>query len=332
MGVCEEKNATGSEGEACTGKACTGATPAGEETGEGHPVVVHLNLPFAVEARGRSERERVVGWDGDRAHAYLVALQREIAANAAEFSDCTVRAVRLGGGIATNARADDLLATCRVLREALRIGPEVPMSARASICNISGASMPLLKRAGIGRFDFELLALDRADFVRLNHSDPIQNLPYIVDSFLHAYTNKMLGYVLSYGFDASGTAAFRRSIVEVTRSPASHLVLERWAGARAGMRSDVPAASEELAAAQLGEAREVLGVAGFREYAPLRFAKSGDEDAFWVAEQEGCDVLGFGLGAVTRFDGAETTNTEDWDTYLQFSDDFARITASARQL
>lgn len=308
---------------------------AAERTGAGDApmrrVVVELALPFAVERRGRPEREQVVRWDAPRAREYLAALRREIAANAGEFADCSVAAVRLGGGIATNAPAEELWETCRTLRKYLHVEDGAPMSARASICNVSGASMPYLHRAGVTRFDFELLALDSADFGRLNHADAIQDFGYVVDSFLKAYANKSLGIVLAYGFDAPSTAAFRRSIVQFTRMPAHHLALEPWRGAC------VPQASGDLAAAQLAEARDVLGNAGFEEYAPLRFARPGDEDPFWALQlpgtgtngPSGCDVLGFGLGATTRFAGATSRNTSDWDTYVRFSDDFAKITVEA---
>lgn len=304
-------------------------TPATSRSGVTRRVVVELKLPFAVEHRGRPNREYIVGWDGTRAQAYLAALRREIEANSDEFSDCVVAAMRLDGGIATNAPAEDLWQTCRTLRERFHVEDGAVLSARASICNVSGASMTYLRRAGVTRFDLELLALDSADFVRLNHADAIQDLDYVVDSFLKAYANKSLGIVLSYGFDAPNTSAFRRSIVQFTRMPACHLILEPWKG------SCVAQASDELATAQLAEARDVLGNAGYTEYVPLHFAKPGDEDPFWALRRPGtdgipgCDLLGFGLGATTVFGTAKSINTADWDTYLRFSGDYTKITVEA---
>ncbi len=294
-------------------------------------VVVELRMPFAVERRGWPEREHIVGWDSARARAYLAALRAEIAANAAEFADCSVAAVRLDGGIPTNAPADDLWHTLQELRRDLNIEEGATITSRASLCNVSGASMPYLRRAGVTRLDFELLALDNADFVRLNHCDAIQDMGYVVDSFLHAYANKSLGLVLAYGFDAPNTAAFRRTMVQFTRMPAHHLILERWQG------EAVPQASEELAHEQLDQARDVLGNAGFVEYAPLKFAKPGDEDAFWSLQAGGqgqapLELVGFGLGAQTRFGGVRSTNTADWDTYLAYSGDFTKITAEVERL
>ena len=88
-------------------------------------------------------------------------------------------------------------------------------------------------------------------------------------------------------------------------------------------------ADEERAACQLRDARTVLVGAGFSEYAPLRFALPGHEDPFEEAFGSGSDIIGFGAGAVTRFEGAYSVNTEDLATYLAFSGDFTRITREA---
>lgn len=41
-------------------------------------------------------------------------------------------------------------------------------------------------------------------------------------------------------------------------------------------------------------------------------------------------MIGVGLGARTRFAGAETVTTGDLDAYLAWSHDFAKITVEAR--
>jgi coproporphyrinogen III oxidase-like Fe-S oxidoreductase len=299
------------------------------------PAVVRLELPFAPVRLGRPEREAVVGWNSARSLAYLQALGREIAANAGQFPDREILAVRLGGGVATNAPAQALSEVYRELRRAVHIAPDASITARAAIHNVSGASMPWMRRIGVGRFDFEILSLDSMDFGRLNRSDSMADLPYVEDSFLHVYAHHNLGFILAYGYDAPNTASFRRSIVAFTRSPACHLVLEPWQGWRVDdMRpaDRVGKASPDLEADQLGQAREVLGQAGFVEYAPLRFARPGDEDRFTMLAGSGADVLSFGLGARTRFDGMVSTNTSDWDTYLAHSDDFAAITVGAERI
>lgn len=42
--------------------------------------------------------------------------------------------------------------------------------------------------------------------------------------------------------------------------------------------------------------------------------------------------MGFGLGAVTEFEGVRSTNTYDWDTYIQASGDFTKITERVERM
>ena len=41
---------------------------------------------------------------------------------------------------------------------------------------------------------------------------------------------------------------------------------------------------------------------------------------------------GFGLGAVTELGGVRSVNTSDWDTYIQASGDFTKITERVEPL
>ena len=101
---------------------------------------------------------------------------------------------------------------------------------------------------------------------------------------------------------------FRHSVLEVTRRPVCHVLLQRCAGA--DMLDDAEAQ------AQLDEAAQLLTEAGFVQYLPRRWAKPGCEDKFWQGAANGMDVLAFGLSAYTRLDGMITTNTSDLNTYL----------------
>ena len=113
---------------------------------------------------------------------------------------------------------------------------------------------------------------------------------------------------------------FRHSVLEVTRRPVCHVLLQRCAGA--DMLDDA------AAQAQLDEAAQLLTEAGFVQYLPRRWAKPGCEDKFWQGAANGMDVLAFGLSAYTRLDGMITTNTSDLNTYLAHSADYEQITVS----
>ena len=82
---------------------------------------------------------------------------------------------------------------------------------------------------------------------------------------------------------------------------------------------------------QLDEMRGALTEHGFMEYLPLRFARAGKEDRFAQMAAAGVPQIGFGLGAITRIDGAESVNTRDLARYCAAEGDFAKITEEVRK-
>ncbi|MCC8066533.1 MAG: hypothetical protein LIO94_05455, partial [Clostridiales bacterium] len=126
--------------------------------------------------------------------------------------------------------------------------------------------------------------------------------------------------VLLYGKKTISRWGFRRSVLETIRRNVSHVILQRCAGD--------DQMTDDGACAQLTEAAELLTEHGFHEYLPCRWAKDGSEDRFWTEVKAGTDVLAFGLGAQTKVDGVISRNTQDLQTYLQYSGQYQKITLS----
>lgn len=287
-------------------------------------LIVKCTIPFCVKRCAYCTRAPIEGWDTRRMHAYMGALQREIAANAAEFADCTVTAIHLGGGLASMANAQDVSDTVQLLRTKYDVAEDASVTIRSAIANISGASMPFFKRAGITRFDFEMMSLSPVGYAEVNRRDALSDFPVVCDYFLHSHANDSLGIVLLAGHAKAGADNFRRSIIEFTRSDASHLIIQRCGGSDALPDSTIDS--------QIEDARDLLQEAGFPEYASLRFARPGKEDSFTLKRRGGCDQLSFGLGARSRIEGVETRNTADLASYCAHAHDFALITDQARPL
>ena len=95
--------------------------------------------------------------------------------------------------------------------------------------------------------------------------------------------------------------------------------------------ADELAAGCDEVARQLDEMRGALTEHGFMEYLPLRFARAGKEDRFAQMAAAGVPQIGFGLGAITRIDGAESVNTRDLARYCAAEGDFAKITEEVRK-
>ena len=145
-------------------------------------------------------------------------------------------------------------------------------------------------------------------------------MPYITHGFLRADSRNSMGFILLYGKKNVSRYGFRHSVLEVTRRPVCHVILQRCVG-----RDMLDDAAAE---AQLAEADELLTAVGFVQYLPRRWAKPGCEDKFWQGAAAGMDVLAFGLCACTKLDGMETTNTGDLSVYLAHSADYEQITVS----
>ncbi len=300
-----------------------------------HEVALKAEIPFCLHRCPFCNRTPIEGWDSTRLHAYMRALQREIEANADQFSDCRITSIRLGGGLASMAKGEDISDTLHLIRSLYDVAPDAGVSMRASISNISGASMPYFLRAGIRRFDFEMMSLDTFDFPEVNRRDNLRDFPTICECFLHSYRTDRLGLVLAYGI-AGDERPLRRTMHECARGDARHVELVEFRGGNE--------ASPEEKAEQLDQARMILAEGGFREYAPLMFARKGHEDAVLAIEagirnesepssgKTAGGLLAFGLGAKTYFGGIASTNTSDLELYLEHSDDFRRITAKIEQI
>ena len=90
----------------------------------------------------------------------------------------------------------------------------------------------------------------------------------------------IMGFILLYGKKNVSRYGFRHSVLEATRRPVCHVILQRCAGRD-----------------MLAEVDELLTAVGFVQYLPRRWAKPGCEDKFWQGAAAGMDVLAFGLCA-----------------------------------
>jgi oxygen-independent coproporphyrinogen-3 oxidase len=282
--------------------------------------VLDIRVPFSKKRQEWTTRTQVVGWDSALNVRYAEALTAELEASAADFSDVSIKAVRIGGGQAGHLGGENLWTVVRAARELYGISSDVPVSLRCAVSNFSGASMPLFRRCGITRFDLEVLSLSTTAFNRLNFTDPFAFYRVVCNDFLHSYANDSLGIVLLVGHPDASDIEVRRSFLDVRHHNVSRVIIEPYRGPHAD-----PARCER----QRADNAALLASLGFIEYAPLRFARPCCEDPFFQMKQSGANVIGIGLGAVTRFDGAETENTSVLDSYLKFSGDFARITVRA---
>ncbi|MEC4184141.1 coproporphyrinogen III oxidase [Adlercreutzia sp. R21] len=288
---------------------------------ERRDAIVAIEVPLALNGDALERPGMQLGWNSERSRRYAAALVAEIEANAGQFDDCMVRAVALGGGVATML-GRDMATVMAALRRSCPVADDAFVSATAAVANISGATFPFFRRAGVNRFDFEMMSLVPANFTRLNQTDNLADFPVVCDHFLHAYANKSLGVVLAFG--AAGKDAdeqvttMRRSALAAARTHTAHV---RLAPVGPALAADGVACEDQRRA--MADALEGHGLA---EYLPGLFARPGAEDRFALMDAAGCPRIGFGAGALTRIDGATSRNTADFERYCVHAADYVLIT------
>ena len=275
--------------------------------------VLRLQIPFCTRGCTFCPRSPLPGWDSSRLHAYVAALCAELRANADSFFDRQIGAVRIGGGNATALEGEDLWDLYRTIREGYDLAPDAPVTILASPFQISGGRLAFYNRLPVSRYDYELYSLCPADDGWLGFPDPTEKLRWAA-GMTHAEDGTM-GGVLLLGHPDQSPESFRKSLVAFTRLPACHLILI----------SHPQAPDAALSPAD----QALLETAGYRSYAPGRFAKPGQEDRYTLLKSSGADELAFGLGARTRFAGAISENTWDLATYLAHPEDYLALTVRA---
>lgn len=324
----------------------TTAAAAGD-AGPGRTVIVNLAMPFYPIARPWTRAGLLEAAAVDR-EAYVAALAREVEGAVPDFADCRVAAVLVGGGGGVAAHMADgrlgaLLRTVRQrfdLTAADSVPAEVALTAHPGM--VSAATLDACRMGHVTR-----LVLDYAT----SSSTEARELGRFMGPEAMEVTRTVLGstridlsFTLLVGIpgqtERSGVASVEAALgygataVRLERfslDPACRLARDRAARDdvwRAQPPHRLPAPDERGAIADaMGER---LRAEGFAEYLPGEWALPGHECRYLQLAAAGCETLGFGLGAVTRFGGVYARNTDDWATYLRFSDDPARCIAEVR--
>ena len=158
-----------------------------------------LNFPFITRKPSFNGRTLIEGRNTEMLHEYVLAMALELRANAADFADCEVQAIRLGGGSASITNGSDIDHLLRLIRNCYHVAENAPVTMRTCPADINGANMPFYNRSHITRYDLELYSLEPLDFCTLDTLNYTQQMPYITHGFLRADSRNSMGFILLYG-------------------------------------------------------------------------------------------------------------------------------------
>lgn len=279
-------------------------------------LILYVEIPFCPLRCPSCRKDTLEAGTTALRDDYLSALRREVEATAPDFEDCIVEAVWVGGGIAGHMFDEGLVALLRSLSQRFRMSPQAELSLKAHPGMVSVETLNACRKGKVGRLVFEFETANPAEYERLGRFlDPSA---MEMTELVLGRSSLPRGFNLIVGLQGQTIATVRHSIDSVSAYRASHISLYPFTAPN-HENAHLQAAAEQQAEL-LGFASSYLGSLGFVQYLPYHFALPGYECRFFELEAEGTDVLGFGLGAETRFCGSRATNTSDLATYIAYSD------------
>lgn len=309
-------------------------------------VLMHLRTPFWPDGRPWAAREFPAVAVEDR-QPYLRALGSEAKARAASLGDRRVVALWIGGGTALGMADDELGRLLENVAERYDLtgddGRPAEVTVEAYPGLVNGRSLDDLRRCGATRLFVDYGTGSPAEARELGREVAAQGLPGLGESLEGcSFDIEVLLLVgnpgqsvasalqsLETALDFGATAVDLQTFLLGAGSPLANNRLKHESSWRSDALHRIPSVTERLRIqAELGLA---LLDRGFTQYLPGYWAIPGHESAYRLARSAGCDVLGLGLGARTRFEGVTACNTEDLELYLRAAGDPQAITTERWQ-
>lgn len=309
----------------------------------GGRALMQLRMPFYPGPQPWTSRP-LLDVDLAEREAYVAAMAREVANRAASYANVTVPALWVGGGVAGH-RADDALAGL-LEQVASAYGledgqAEVVLEVYPGM--FTESTVELCERGGVTRLFVDYGTCSAAEARELGrHGNPVamEETRIVLEAMGQppALSMGLLvgipGQTERSGVEsveaALGFGACEVDLRLFKLDPDSPLARDRVGrddGWRAQALHRLPTTTQCTQIRAAMGAR--LAAEGFVECAPGVWALPGCESRYQQLRSAGCDGLGFGLGAITRFNGTVTCNTCDFGAYLAADGDPAQCVAES---
>ncbi len=301
-------------------------------------LLLYLGVPFCPQQCRYCRKRSVEALPGLRKR-YATALRREIEFSAPDFSDCTVPAVWVGGGIPGHMFDEELGKLLRDMPSLFDMqgDPEITLKVHPGMVSIETVNS--CRRGRVTRLSVEYATGSTFEHRELGRFLGTKAMD--ISKMVLANTDFVLSFDIMVGAPGQTQATLHQSLDAALLYGATHISIhpfelisgtELWKDRQANggkyqmnPHRRLPSPSERDGF--LADVDEYLVRQGFACYLPNHYALPGAECRYRLLEARGEDVLGFGLGAETLFRGARSVNTDDMATYLGHSDDPERCIA-----
>lgn len=308
-----------------------------ERSNEGRsPLSLYFHIPFCESLCFYCGCNKVVTKNRERSQPYLQRVEREMAMHAQLFDTSReVRQLHWGGGTPTFISDEEMTWLMDATRRHFRLldGDGGEYSIEIHPGWVSESTMAHLRMLGFNRVSMGIQDFDPRVQKAVNRFNSVEEVSTLVDA-LRAQEYASISMDLIYGLPLQTPASVRTTLERVIELSPDRLSLFNYAhmphlfkSQRLIKDADLPSPEEKLEILQM--ATERLQEAGYVYVGMDHFAKP--TDSLVVAQQEGrlqrnfqgysthgeCDLLSFGVSAISAFGGVYVQNTKSINDYQQ---------------
>ncbi|GAA5157577.1 oxygen-independent coproporphyrinogen III oxidase [Viridibacterium curvum] len=293
---------------------------------------LYFHIPFCNTVCYYCGCNKIVTKDRSLADRYISYLDREMSMQTAFLSGSRqVSQMHWGGGTPTFLDGREIVRLMRAIREHFQLKRDGEYSIEIDPRKVSNDKVALLADEGFNRMSIGVQDFDPLVQMAVNRVQSIAETRSVVDS---ARTNgfRSVSMDLIYGLPLQDVSRFANTLDSVLEMQPDRLALYSYAHLPARFMpqrridaGQLPAPEEKLALLAL--AIEKLGEAGYVYIGMDHFARPDDELA--VAQRRGslhrnfqgysthaeCDLLAFGVSAISSVGGAYSQNEKDLAQY-----------------
>ena len=296
------------------------------------PLVLYFSIPFCSGvADPYAQRTSFVG-GGDTKAAYMEALTREFNASI-ERGDVIgrrVEAVCFGGGGPSVMSPDHIGKLALGVRRSIELPPGCEFGIEVQPYTVGVPSLSGWGIAKFNRINLHVGSLVDAELqtIHANHSvEDVQNAVLFLDKF-HANN---LDVSIAFGLPSQTEMSLRRTLRSCMAFEPRHVTLQLWQSNESrfvASRRYVDEPDKRRLLEHYLCACDYLESQGFEQYAYNCFVRGSARSAYREARYRGVDVLGFGAGAKSCYDGYRFESTSDFSSYIAAPTEYENIISS----
>jgi oxygen-independent coproporphyrinogen-3 oxidase len=299
----------------------------------GGPLSLYVHVPFCAKVCFYCACTKVVTANRRRGDEYLERLLREIPRRAALHGGArrAVRQLHFGGGTPTFLGVEQLGRLLDALRAEFPFAPDCETSIEVDPRTVEPGTIATLRALGFNRLSLGIQDFEPRVQRAVNRLQPESATAALVAAARDAGFDS-ISFDLIYGLPRQDVESFGRTIARAIDLQPDRLSLFNYAHLphmfKAQRRIDASLLpNAELKLALLGAAIGMLGDAGYDYIGMDHFARPTDELAQarragtlhrnfqGYSTRAGCDLVGFGMSAISAFDDCFAQNAKDLADY-----------------